>query len=66
VVRAVRAAAPFPNYPPRALVGEDGRILPARWRFELAWGDALPRLALPGVKARPLSPHFLEKGEGMR
>jgi TonB family protein len=51
VVRAIRAAAPFPN-PPRALVGEDGRILLARWRFELAWGDALPRLALPGVKAR--------------
>ncbi|HSD18825.1 MAG TPA: TonB family protein [Anaeromyxobacter sp.] len=51
VVRAIRAAAPFPN-PPRALVGEDGRILLARWRFELAWGDALPRLALPGVKPR--------------
>ncbi len=51
VVRAIRAAAPFPN-PPRALVGEDGRILLARWRFELAWGEPLPRLALPGVKAR--------------
>ncbi len=46
VVRAIRAASPFPN-PPRALVGRDGRILLARWRFELAWDDARPRFALP-------------------
>ncbi|WP_242354584.1 MULTISPECIES: TonB family protein [unclassified Anaeromyxobacter] len=46
VVRAIRAASPFPN-PPRALVGADGRILLARWRFELAWDDARPRFALP-------------------
>ncbi|WP_242344830.1 TonB family protein [Anaeromyxobacter terrae] len=46
VVRAIRAASPFPN-PPRALVGRDGRILLARWRFELAWDEARPRFALP-------------------
>jgi TonB family protein len=51
VVRAIRAAAPFPN-PPRALVGPDGRILLDRWRFELSWDGARPRFALPGVPGR--------------
>jgi TonB family protein len=47
-LRAISAAAPFPN-PPRALVGADGLVVLRDWGLVFEWGpDALLDRLLPG------------------
>jgi TonB family protein len=56
LVRAIRAAAPFPN-PPRGLVGADGLVSLRDWRFDLAFtGTVLPPGGLTGGVRSPIAP----------